>query len=89
MQHYRGDCYPSARKSGKCEEIMADTMRDDNIWRFRDSVARCQKLKFDLNATTSALQPGAIQFLTSGNIVPEAPDIVVAHRVGHDLFALA
>ena len=44
MQHYRGDCYPSARKSGKCEEIMADTVRDDNIWRFRDNVARCQKL---------------------------------------------
>ena len=29
------------------------------------------------------------QFLASGNTVPEAPDIVVAHRVGHDLFALA
>ena len=29
------------------------------------------------------------QILPSGNTVPEAPDVVVAHRVGHDLFALA
>ena len=35
MQHYRGDCYPAARRSGNCEAIMADTVRDDNIWRFR------------------------------------------------------
>jgi len=38
MQHYRGDCYPSAKRSGKCAEIKADTVRDDNIWRFQDEL---------------------------------------------------